>query len=134
MHRFTRSILILLGSLSLSLGILGIFLPLLPTTPFLLLTAACYAKGSERFYTWLMANRWLGAYIRNYREGRGVPLAMKIVTLALLWGTILVSVVFVAQSLGLRFLLIGIAVGVSAHIVWMGVRGRRREDPPGPVE
>ena len=72
MHSLIKIILISVGSLSVLLGILGIFLPLLPTTPFLLLAALCYSRSSERFYQWLVTNRWFGEYIRNYREGRGI--------------------------------------------------------------
>ena len=74
MKRLTRVLLIAGGNLCVALAVLGLFLPVLPTTPFLLLAAVCYARSSERFYHWLVTNRWFGAYIRNYREGRGIPL------------------------------------------------------------
>jgi len=112
-----KNLLIAAGSLMVGLGILGIFLPLLPTTPFLLLAAACYIRSSRRFYEWLINNRWLGRYIRDYREKRGVPAAAKIVSLFLLWATIGVSAVFVADALWLRVILIIIAVGVTTHIL-----------------
>ena len=67
-------------TISLALGILGIFLPLLPTTPFLLLTAALYFKGSFRLYNWLLNHRYFGPYIRNYRENKAIPLRAKIVS------------------------------------------------------
>lgn len=67
MKEFVRILLIVCGTLSLALGILGIFLPVLPTTPFLLLAAACYARSSKRFYHWLMNTPWCGEYIHNYR-------------------------------------------------------------------
>ena len=84
MHSLIKIILISVGSLSVLLGILGIFLPLLPTTPFLLLAALCYSRSSERFYQWLVTNRWFGEYIRNYREGRGITSKHKISILCLL--------------------------------------------------
>ena len=66
--RLTRNLLIVGGTLCVALATLGLFLPVLPTTPFLLLAAVCYACSSERFYYWLLSNRWFGAYIRNYRD------------------------------------------------------------------
>ena len=64
----------LVGIISLILGSIGIVLPVLPTTPFLLLSAACFAKSSKRFYNWLMNNRILGTFIKNYKEGLGMPI------------------------------------------------------------
>lgn len=109
--------LIFLGSLFLGLGILGIFLPLLPTTPFLLLAAACFARSSKKLYAWLLNNRWFGSYIRNYREGKGIPLKVKIASLALLWMAIVYSTVFVASGFLVRFILVLIAIGVTVHVL-----------------
>ena len=80
-----RAILVAAGSVSLGLAVLGIFLPLLPTTPFLLLASACYVRSSERLHRRLMGNRVLGGYIRNFQERRGIPLRAKVTTVALLW-------------------------------------------------
>jgi len=119
--KWLRALLIIVGTIFVGLGIVGIFIPILPTTPFLLLAAACYSKGSQRFYHWLLNNRWFGAYIDNYRQKRGMPLKIKIVTVALLWLTIGVSVAFAVQSsvqsLAVRIILVLIAVGVSIHIL-----------------
>jgi len=112
-----RMLLIACGTLCVALGILGMFLPLLPTTPFLLLAAVCYARGSRRLYRWLMSNRWCGEYIRNYREGRGIPLKQKVLTIVLLWLTIGYTVWFGVASWGVRFVLFGIAIGVTIHLV-----------------
>ncbi|MCX7787255.1 MAG: YbaN family protein [Spirochaetes bacterium] len=112
-----RYVFILLGTVSLGLGILGMFLPLLPTTPFLLCTAACYARGSCRFYNWLMRNRILGTYIRNYREQRGITGSMKVWVLLFLWTTILYSILVATTHLGVRLFLLGIAIAVTIHIV-----------------
>ncbi|MFQ3621116.1 MAG: YbaN family protein [Spirochaetales bacterium] len=121
-----KYLLLLIGTLSLSLGILGIFLPLLPTTPFLLLTAACYARSSERFYSWLMEHSIFGSYIRNYREGKGIPRSVKVGVLSLLWGTILYSAFFVVHLLGIRILLLGIAGSVTWHILSLPTRSKER--------
>lgn len=115
--RMRRYLYIITGTLALGLGILGIFLPLLPTTPFLLLTAACYARGSRKFYTWLMESSLFGPYIRNYREGKGIPLSVKLGVLTLLWATILLSAFFVVNQGWIRILLIGIALGVTVHVI-----------------
>ena len=104
------------GTLSLILGVVGIFVPLLPTTPFLLLTAALYFKSSPRLYDWLLRNRYLGIYIRNFREYKAIPLRAKIVSVLLLWATIGYRVLAVVEALWLRLLLAAIAVGVTIHI------------------
>jgi len=99
------------------LGIVGIFVPVLPTTPFLLLAAACYARSSQRFHSWLLNNKCFGSYIRNYLERKGITLRAKIITLSLLWITIGVSVAFAVETLALKLILVIIAIGVSIHIL-----------------
>ena len=121
-----RKLLIAAGSLFLGLAIVGIFLPLLPTTPLLLLAAACYARGSDRFYNWLLSNRWFGEYIRNYREGKGIPWSIKALSLTLLWITIGCSAAFAVDILPLRIALIVIAIGVTIHILY--IRTSRGKD------
>ncbi|NDV80957.1 YbaN family protein [Bacteroides sp. 51] len=108
---------IILGSISLALGIIGIFVPLLPTTPFLLLTAALYFKGSPRLYHWLISHKYLGTYIRNFRENKAIPLRAKIISVSLVWITILYCIFFVVDPLWLKILLFCIAAGVSYHIL-----------------
>jgi uncharacterized membrane protein YbaN (DUF454 family) len=105
-----------LGFLFLGLGILGIFLPVLPTTPFLLLTAILFAKSSDRWYQKLITHPTLGSYILNFREHRSIPLKVKITTISLLWITIGCSALFAVSQLWLRILLLGIALGVSVHV------------------
>ena len=73
-NRLFRGILIISGSFFFELGIIGIVIPLLPTTPFLLLAAACYSRSSKKFYNWLLNNKWFGPYITNYLDGKGIPL------------------------------------------------------------
>jgi uncharacterized membrane protein YbaN (DUF454 family) len=111
-----RRLLIGAGTLSTGLGIIGIFIPILPTTPFLLLAAACYMRSSERFYQWLINNRIFGAYVRNYIEGKGMPVRIKIFTILLLWLTIGLSITFGIQNIVIRIVLICIAIGVTTHI------------------
>ena len=105
-----------MGTLSVGLGFIGIFVPVLPTTAFLLLAAWFYARSSQRFYNWLLGNRIFGKYLTSYLEGRGVPLKTKILSLTLLWITILSSVIFFVENIYVDLLLFGIAAGVSYHI------------------
>ena len=120
-----RRLLIGAGTLSTGLGIIGILVPILPTTPFLLLAAACYMRSSERFYQWLINNRIFGAYVRNYIEGRGMPVRIKVFTILLLWLTIGLTIAFGVQNTVIRIVLICIAVGVTVHIAL--IRKRRVE-------
>lgn len=117
MKYFIRVTLIIIGTMSLILGIIGIFLPLLPTTPFLLLTASCYVRGSEKLYNRLINNKYIGVYIKNYKEGKGIPKKTKIYGLTLVWTTILFSVVFVIPLLLVKLLLLAIASAVTIHII-----------------
>jgi len=117
LNQLLRAILITSGTIFLGLGLVGIFIPILPTTPFLLLAAACYARSSQRFYNWLMNNRWFGSYIKNYRDGRGIPLKFKILTISLLWLTIITSIYFVINNFLIEIILIIIAIGVTIHVL-----------------
>ena len=101
-----KIILIVCGSISVGLGVLGVFLPLLPTTPFLLLAAACYFRSSPKFYNWLIQSKYLGTYIKNYREHKSMFLPMKVFVIALLWLTILYSIFFVLENDYLKIFLI----------------------------
>ena len=112
-----KGILVSSGTLFLILGIIGIFIPLLPTTPFLLLAAACYIRGSKKFYNWLIKNKWLGEYIKNYQEGRGVPLNVKIITIIVLWLTIMISIIIFVSNFIIQIILFFIAIGVTIHIL-----------------
>jgi uncharacterized membrane protein YbaN (DUF454 family) len=105
------------GTFFLFLGIVGIAVPLLPTTPFLLLAASCYLRGSARMYKWLMTNRYFGQYLKDYRDGRGMPLKVKIGTVILLWAVITFSAIFATSITVIRIGLFVVAVGVTIHIV-----------------
>ncbi|MDL2312261.1 YbaN family protein [Bacteroidales bacterium OttesenSCG-928-B11] len=111
-----KALFLTIGFISLGLGILGIFLPVLPTTPFLLLTAALFAKSSDRWYRKLISHPKLGPYILDFREHRSIPLRAKIITIGLLWITIGFSVIFAVTVWWLRGILLGVAVGVSIHV------------------
>lgn len=111
-----KTVLIITGALSLGLGVTGMFLPVLPTTPFLLLTAWCWMKGSPRLHSWLMSHPRLGPYIRDFQEHKCISPRVKIVSITTLWLTIGVSIVLV-HPLWLRILLAVIATGVTVHIL-----------------
>jgi hypothetical protein len=121
-YKLRRQLLIVAGTISTAIGILGIFVPILPTTPFLLLAAACYIRSSERFYRWLINNRLFGTYIRSYIEGRGMPLRTKIFTIFLLWIAIGISVCIGTQNLVVRIVLVLVAIGVTLHIIYIRAR------------
>ena len=112
-----RYILAFIGTVSLVLGVIGIFLPVLPTTPFLLLSAALYLRSSKRLYNWLLSHKHLGPYIKNFYEKRAIPLRVKIVSVTLLWLTLLYCAIFVATTWWMRLLFVIIALGVSMHIL-----------------
>jgi uncharacterized membrane protein YbaN (DUF454 family) len=116
-EKLKRKLLIVAGTISTAIGVVGIFVPILPTTPFLLLAAACYLRSSRKFYHWLLKNRFFGAYVRNYLQGRGMPLKLKILTILLLWVTIACSATFAVQALIIRVILALIAIGVTVHII-----------------
>jgi hypothetical protein len=114
--RSAKVALTTLGMLSAVLGIAGIFLPLLPTTPFLLLATFCFARSSPRLYRRLVGNRWFGTYLRNYRERRGIPLRIKVLAISSLWITIAVSAIWATDHPAVRILLLAVAVAVTGHL------------------
>ena len=114
--KLLQGLLVTCGTLCVGLGILGIFLPLLPTTVFLLLAAACYARSSERFHQKLLNHRFLGAYIRNYRNGRGMAPREKAITIGLLWIGMGATMIWSVTAWWLRGVLLLIAVSVTVHV------------------
>lgn len=112
-----KIILAALGLLSLGLGILGIFLPVLPTTPLLLLAAALFFRSSPRLYDWLLEHPKLGPYIRNFREHKAIPLKIKVLSVSLVWLTLLNCAIFVADHWAFRFFFILLAAAITAHIL-----------------
>ncbi|MGQ7818316.1 YbaN family protein [Metapseudomonas furukawaii] len=115
-HPALRMILLVVGWLSVVLGVIGIFVPVLPTTPFLLLAAACFVRSSRRFYLWLVEHPRLGPWIRDYLEGQGIPLKGKVYTLALMWASIAFSCYLVPLPWARGFMLTS-AVLVSVYIL-----------------
>lgn len=112
-----KSILALLGLLSLGLGILGIFLPVLPTTPLLLLAAALFLRSNKKLYDWLINHPKFGPYITNFMKHKAIPLKIKILSVSMLWITLLYCTIFVTDNILLRIMFISIAVAVTIHIL-----------------
>ncbi len=124
--RLKRILLLVLGSISVGLGSLGIFLPLLPATPFLLLAAYCYLRSSRRLYTRLMQHRILGPYLYHYLEHKAVPLQTKIGAILLLWASLGLTMALVGRWY-IQVSLTGIGLAVTIHLLSL------RTLPQGPV-
>ena len=112
-----KYLLVILGSISLALGVIGIFLPLLPTTPFLLLSAALYVRSSEKLYQWLIHQKYLGDYIRNFREHKAIPLRAKIFSISMVWITLTYCTIMLTDEIWLRLAFLILAISVTWHIL-----------------
>ncbi|UYZ20142.1 YbaN family protein [Mesobacillus jeotgali] len=117
MNIAVKALLIFIGTLSITLGVIGSVVPLLPTTPLILLGAACYVKASEELYQKLIRNKWLGSYIKDFREKNGITLKNKVLSLSMMWISILGTILFFEVNFWLAAVLIVIAVTVSAYIL-----------------
>jgi uncharacterized membrane protein YbaN (DUF454 family) len=113
---FVRGLLIAAGSACVVLGVIGIFLPLLPTTPFMLLAAACFARSSRRFHDWLLANRTFGPLIHEWEKHRSIPRRTKLTAIGLMSLTLAVSIVFFVEPRWLQALLAAFGVMLA---IWM---------------
>ena len=112
-----RKLLLWCGHLMLALGLIGVLLPILPTTPFLLLAAACYSRSSNRFYHWLLNNKYFGSYIRQWRHEQCIPVRAKVFAIATLVVTMGISIVFFVKPFALKVLMASIGLGVSLYIL-----------------
>lgn len=115
-----RVLLLIGGALSLALGAAGVVVPVLPTTPFLILAVFCFARSSQRIHDWLVSNRLFGPFIRDYFSGQGLSLKTVLPTLAVLWVALGLTAFLVFDSEVVRFLLLAIAGGVTLHLLAMG--------------
>ena len=127
MNRVRRAVLIGLGLAVTGLGILGIVVPLLPTTPFLLLAGILFANASPRLHSRLLRSRVTGPFIRAYVEGTGLSRNRKIATIGILWATLAVSAWFVRESWKLLALLGAVGVGVTIHVATLRPHRKRAE-------
>ena len=117
MKGLTRYLLIAGGAICVGLGALGMFLPLLPTTPFLLLGVFFFGRSSDRCHQLLLTNRWCGEYIKNYHEGRGMLLRQKVIAIAVLWISIGNAAWFLGTHLWPKLLLLAVAIGVTVYLL-----------------
>lgn len=115
------------GTIALGVGLLGIFLPLLPTTPFVLLAAACYARGSERFHQWLLANRTFGPMVYEWEQHRSLPYRTKVTAIVLMSTTMAISIAFFVRPAWLKIVLALFGIGLA---IWMyRIPSRDRQAP-----
>jgi uncharacterized protein len=115
-HRLVRWLLMGLGSVLVGIGVLGIFLPLLPSTVFFLMAAGCYGKSSPAAYTWLTTNRWFGKHLRNYKEESGATVGAKVMSIGSLWIGIGLSE-YLIDNLWIRLVLAIVGLVVTAHLL-----------------
>ena len=116
-QKIVRALFFVAGTVSLAIGAIGIVLPILPTTPLLLLALACYCRSSERMTKWVLTNKYFGSYIRRYKEGKGIPIKTKIIAISTLWITISYSAFFIVNIWIVQLILFVIAIAVSIHIL-----------------
>ncbi|MCE2940819.1 MAG: YbaN family protein [Gemmatimonadota bacterium] len=116
MPKAWRIALLIIGWTSLGLGVLGMFVPLLPTTCFLLGAAWCFGKTSPTLHRWMLTNRLFGRYLRDYKAGLGFPAAVKVTSLVIMWGTMLVTVI-VMPRVWIGGLLFVVGAAVTWHLV-----------------
>ena len=115
MSRLTKYLFITLGTVSLGLGVLGIFVPGLPTTPFLLLTASLYMRSSKRLYKKLISNKLLGPYLTEFYDKKGMTVKDKIRAISLMWTMIIISTVFFIENIKIDIIII--LIGLIGTIV-----------------
>lgn len=122
MYWIKKIIYIFIGSVSLVLGIIGAFFPVLPTTPFLLLAAFCYMRSSRRMYQWLIHNKIFGAYVYSYVTYRAIPKKTKIRAITILWATLILSIIYV-PLLYVKALLLVIGTAATLYIISLNTLG-----------
>lgn len=106
-----------LGTTFFSIGAVGVVIPVLPTTPFILISVFCFGKSSKRAERWISNNRYFGSYIENYKNKNGVPLDIKLKSIAFLWTMLIISIMFFSNNDYLSLLLVIIGIAVTAHIL-----------------
>ncbi len=117
-----RAFLLSCGWIFTVLAFLGAILPLVPTTPFLLVAAACFYRSSDRFYKWIMFNKIFGHYLMDYKAGKGIPMHVKVMALVFTWASTMVSAFFFVPWLWLKILLVMISVAITIHLSWIKTR------------
>ena len=115
--KMMRSIYIIVGTIALVIGAIGLFLPVIPTTPLVILAAACYYRGSNRLHNWILSSRWFGETVKNYQEGRGLTRDTKVRAISMMWAMILISAWFFVSNLFVRVAIICVAIGVTVYLI-----------------
>lgn len=123
MNRAKRTALVAAGSVAMVIGGIGVVMPILPTTPFVIVAALCFSTSSPRMYGWLTRNRYFGEYIENYREGKGVSRRTKAYALIFLWSMLFVSALIMRNGI-VAIVLPIVGAAVSAHILLLKSRDR----------
>lgn len=113
---FRRYLYLIVGSLALAAGVLGVFLPILPTTPFVLLAAWCFLRSSDKLYAWVIDNETFGPTVKNYQEGKGITQKTRIKAIVMMWATISISVYFFVSNLYVIAVMYLIAISVSLYL------------------
>lgn len=116
MMKIKNLLLIVLGFIFIGLGAVGVAIPVMPTTPFVLLAAVCFSASSKKFYDWLLRNRVFGQYIENYRTKQGISIRLKIASIAFLWTGLIISMV-VVQTIWVIVMLAMVGVCVTIHLL-----------------
>lgn len=118
-----KTIIASLGVISLIVGVIGIFVPLLPTVPFVLLSAYLFAKSSTKMHNWIMNHKTFGKYIQNYQEDKSIPLQVKVMSIIMLWSSMSISIFFLLENrLELQLLLLTITIAISTFLIRMKTR------------
>jgi uncharacterized protein len=123
-------VLVAVGVICVAVGAVGIVVPILPTTPFIIGAAFCFARSSERLYRRLVSNRVFGRTLRDYLEGRGVSWRVRIPVLVFLWTMMALTAFLVFEHVAVQIGLMVVALGVTAHVVLLRKHGAEPEGRP----
>lgn len=134
MRTALRYLLLACGLIALALGVIGLFLPVLPTTPFILLAAACFLRSSKRLHALVVGHPVLGPPVQDFFAGRGISRRTKTVAITTLWASILGSAWFCVPSPWLDGLLVAIAAGVTVYLLKLPTRPAEPAEPAEPTE
>jgi hypothetical protein len=119
---------VVLGTVSLALGLIGVVLPVIPTTPLILLSAWCYYRGSKRFHDWLINHPYLGKIVAEYSGEEGMKRGSKIKAIAFTWAAVLLTAAFVLESTTMRVIII--LIGCIGTFVVLRLKTREEKAEP----
>jgi uncharacterized membrane protein YbaN (DUF454 family) len=125
-----RWLLLAAGGLCLGVGFVGIFLPLVPTTPLVIVAAICFARSSQRAYGWLTSNRLFGGHLRDYLEGKGLAWKARLAVLGFMWLVTGLTALLVVENLAIRSALVVVAVAVTIHVALLRRSSAARSEVP----